>query len=155
MTHSKPLSKKPLKIAKWIPIIMLVISILGFADASYLTIGHLRGIAPSCGVLKGCETVTSSSYSEIFGIPVALGGSFYYLFVFILSIAYLDTKKEQLIQFASILTPLGLAASIWFVYLQIVVLKTICLYCMWSALFSTVLFTLGMTVLYKIKKAKN
>lgn len=33
--------------------------------AAYLTIQHLRGAAPFCTLLEGCEVVTTSEYNEL------------------------------------------------------------------------------------------
>jgi len=130
---------------------MLSIALLGFADATYLSIEHLRGAVPNCTLLEGCDVVTTSAYSEIFGIPVALGGSFYYLTIFLLLAGFLDTKKETLLHIASMLTPLGFLFSAWFVYVQLIILEAICIYCMGSAISSTLLFLLGMMILKKTK----
>ena len=141
--------QQPLQLSKWVPIVMLIVALIGFADATYLAIEHLRGVSPNCSLLEGCEVVTSSKYSEIFGIPVALGGSVYYLSVFLLLVAYLDTKKIFFFRLVTLLTPLGLLASAWFVFLQLGILKAICIYCMGSAISSTVLFVIAMVALRK------
>ncbi len=126
-----------------------MVSFLGFADASYLTIEHLRGVPPNCSFLEGCAEVTSSPYSEIAGIPVALGGALYYLSILLLSIAFLDSKKETLFRLACLLTPLGFLASAYFVFLMAFVIQALCIYCLGSAISSTLLFILGM---YSLKK---
>lgn len=146
--------QQPLQLSKWVPIVMLIVALIGFADATYLAIEHLRGVSPNCSILAGCEVVTSSKYSEIFGIPVALGGSVYYLSVFLLLVAYLDTKKIYFFRLVTLLTPLGLLASAWFVFLQLGILKAICIYCMGSAISSTVLFVLA-TVAVRKKNASS
>ena len=126
--------------------LFLVISLLGFLDAAYLTIEHYRGVVPPCAIVTGCETVTTSQYSLILGVPVALLGAVYYLLLIILSILYFDTKNERWIKRAAILTPLGLLASTWFIYLQGFIIKAWCLYCLGSATTSTLLFIVGMCI---------
>lgn len=138
---------KNLKIAA---IFFLVLSAIGFLDATYLTIEHYRGNIPPC-TIEGCEIVLTSAQSQVAGIPVSLAGSLYYLTILLLSIAYLDGKKEGLIRLASKLTILGFVASLYFVYLQFFVIKEICQYCMASAGTSTLLFILGMYILLKTK----
>lgn len=147
--------QQPLQLSKWVPIVMLIVALIGFADATYLAIEHLRGVSPNCSILAGCEVVTSSKYSEIFGIPVALGGSVYYLSVFLLLVAYLDTKKIYFFRLVTLLTPLGLLASAWFVFLQLGILKAICIYCMGSAISSTVLFVLATVAVRKKTVSPN
>jgi uncharacterized membrane protein len=124
--------------------IFLVVSLLGFLDASYLAVEHFQGRVPPCAFVTGCAQVTTSQYSLVLGIPVALLGALYYLAILVLSIAYLDTKREALLKHASYLTFLGMAASLWFIYLQAFVINAWCIYCLGSALTSTLLFITGL-----------
>lgn len=141
----EPLRSK--KVPKGLIIAFLLVSFLGFLDAGYLTVEHFRGVPPPCTILEGCEKVTTSEYSVIWGVPVALGGAIYYLAVFLLIILYFDRKNEIFLNLASYATIAGLLASAWFTYLQLFVIKAICLYCLFSALTSTTLFIFGMIIL--------
>ncbi len=123
--------------------LFLLFALLGFLDASYLTIEHYRGVVPPCAIVSGCETVTTSAYSVLFGIPVALLGALYYLMIIVLSILYLDSKKEKILKILARATVLGLLASAYFVYIQGFVLHAWCLYCLGSATTSTLLFIVG------------
>ena len=127
----------------------LTLSLIGFLDASYLAVKHYLGEPVVCSLLEGCEEVLTSKYAIVAGVPVALFGVFYYLAVFILIILYCDTGKTQFLRFAAYLTILGFAASLWFVYLQLFVIGAICLYCMASAITSTILFMLGLFIIFK------
>jgi uncharacterized membrane protein len=53
---------------------MAAIAATGIAISAYLTFVKLSGGQPYCGPIVGCETVNTSPYSAVFGIPVALGG---------------------------------------------------------------------------------
>lgn len=128
-------------------IFILLVSFLGFVDAAYLTIEHFRGLTPPCSVIIGCELVTTSRYAVVFNIPVALLGSLFYFTVLILAVAYLESQNRKFLTAAAVLTPFGFLASVWFVYLQVYVIKAICIYCVGSALSSTILFILGMVEL--------
>lgn len=152
MMTSEVSFNKPAAISNWLPIAFLILGAIGFIDATYLTTQHFLGTPVACSILKGCEQVTTSPYSIIFGIPVALLGSIYYLAILILSVIYLDSKKINILNIIAKITPLGFLASLYFVYLQIFVIKAICLYCMGSAATSTLLFILGMIYLAKHKK---
>jgi uncharacterized membrane protein len=132
---------------KKLGILFLVVSFLGFLDSTYLTVEHYRGVIPPCTIIKGCDVVTTSSYSVVAGIPVALAGSLFYLTIFFLSVWYLDSKKERALKLAAYLTFFGLLGSAWFVYVQLGILKAICIYCMGSAISSTTLFISGLFVL--------
>ena len=135
--------------AKVIATAFLIVSFIGFLDSSYLTVQHYRGEPPSCAIFTGCETVASSKYAVVGPIPLALLGLLYYLAIFILTVAYFDTKKERLLLLAALLTIAGFLASLYFVYLQLFVIKAICLYCIISAVSSTILFGFGLLAITK------
>lgn len=150
MNNLKHLLKKPLGIVpNSLVIFILVIALLGFADSSYLTIEHFRGIIPPCSLAGDCGAVLQSSYSVIFGLPVSLLGSVYYLIVSVGVFSYLDTKKTAILKWILLFTIFGLLASIWFVFLQAFVIKSYCLYCLGSALTSTILFITTIVVFAK------
>ena len=141
-------------IPNWIAIAFLVVSFAGFVDAAYLTVEHFQGNAPNCGEYSGCETVTTSEYSKIAGVPVALLGVFYYLTMLALAVTFLDRRDKRVLRLASWLSIAGLVASVVFVALQLFVIEAVCLYCMGSALTSTLLFILGMIVLQKTPRGE-
>lgn len=116
---------------------------MGFLDASYLVVKYYLGGSLPCSILDGCDTVTTSKYSTATGVPVALLGAIYYLIIFVLAISYLESKKSAVVFFLSRFTLIGFLASLWFVYLQVFVLKELCLYCLFSALTSTALFAVS------------
>lgn len=134
------------KIPKWIIAAFFITALIGFADAAFLTIEHYRGVVPPCSIISGCEKVTTSVYSEIFGIPLALFGAIYYFTLLVLIIAYFDIKKGIILKIASLITPIGFLASLYFVYLQLFVIQAVCLYCMISAAASVILFILGIMI---------
>src|SRR3989338_7652435 len=119
MTNLEVSSNKPAAPSNWLPFAFLIVSAFGFADASYLTAKHFLGAPVACSILKGCEQVTTSQFAVIFGVPVALLGSLYYLTILVLSVVYLDTRKIDILNFITKITPLGFLASLYFVYLQI------------------------------------
>lgn len=127
----------------WLPYAMLAVSFLGFLDASYLTQKHFTQSVIPCSITHGCEIVTNSAYSEVFGIPVALLGSLFYLAIFLGTFAAIESGSRRLLRAVSRLTLAGLLASMWFVYVQVVLIQAICQWCMISAVTSTTLFVLG------------
>lgn len=144
MTNSETSSTKPSKtIRKWIAPAFIIFSVVGLADASYLTAKHYLGSAIYCPVFGDCEKVITSSYSAIFGVPVSLLGALYYFTFLVLTILFLDTKNEKIMSFAARVSVLGLAASVWFSFLQFFVIKAFCPYCLVSAGTSAALFILG------------
>ncbi|MBU6427083.1 vitamin K epoxide reductase family protein [Patescibacteria group bacterium] len=142
---TRPLRRLPVSAV----VFLLVVALAGFVDASYLTIEHFQGAIPPCSLTGGCETVLSSPFSTFLGIPVSLLGALYYLTILICAFAYLEGKHEWMMRFALWFTVFGLAASLWFVYLQVFVIHSYCVYCIGSAITSTVLFVTAMEILKK------
>lgn len=138
------------KLNKFLITSFLVVALAGFADSVYLTTKYYIGTI-NCSVFSGCQEVLSSSYSDIFGIPTALLGAFFYLFILINILVYIQYKNKIATNVLAFIPTLGLLFSIWLVYLQLVVINAICIYCMGSALTSTLLFILSIFVL----KTKN
>lgn len=133
-------------------ILMAAVGFLGLLDSSYLAAEHYLGRVPPCSIFSGCDLVTTSKYATIGGVSVALLGAIYYFSVLILSIVYLETKKQSLIDFLARFVWVGFLASLWFVLLQAFVIKSFCLYCLFSALTSTVIFAAGLSVRRGLKK---
>ena len=145
MRDLKRLSSKPnLNSIKFIAAGWLVVSLIGFVDAAYLTIQHYRGASLDCYMLRDCEEVTTSQYATLGSIPIALLGAIFYLSIILFSAAYLDTKRSRLLIIISTLTSAGFLVSVILVYLQIFVIRAFCLHCLLSALASTVLFIMAL-----------
>lgn len=118
---------------KKIVLVNILFSILGIADTLYLTIAHYTQAVtlacPDTGFIN-CAKVTSSSYSEIFGIPAAVLGLVFFIVLFILGLPFLWSKKYSWLTLPrQIFVGIGLLSVFWFVYVEIHYLHAICLYC--------------------------
>ncbi|MBD3360197.1 hypothetical protein GF366_00175 [Candidatus Peregrinibacteria bacterium] len=142
------------KIPNWLIWSIVIVAFAGFLDATYLTVAHFSGSELNCSILEGCNEVTASEYSKIFGIPLALMGSLYYITILILTLLHYDTGNKNVISLVPILTTIGFIFTLYLVYLQLFVINAICVYCMFSALTSTVLFVLGLFILKYRKRLK-
>ena len=142
---------------KIILLALVLVAALGVADSVYLTKKHYTQ-EYTCSLLdiNSCESVLSSSYSSIFNLPIALLGSLYYLLIFI-SAGLLLKKENKISQLVLLFVPvLAFLFSLYLVYLQLFVLKSICQYCMLSAVTSTVIFILSLIFSQSKKElAKN
>ncbi len=126
----------------WLPNITLLFAALGIADAAYLTYEHYQGDTLVCGGIAGCDIVTTSAYATVAGIPIALIGILYYVAVFGLLSIHIIYAKRYLLYVATVLTGSGVLVSGVLVYLQLLVINAICVYCMVSAITSVLLFLL-------------
>ena len=159
MNNLKRLLTQPLaEVGSVVLGIFLLVAIIGFADASYLTVEHYLGVVPPCTLEQGCEVVLTSNYSVLFGVPTSLLGALYYLAVATGAFFYLESKHGQgkvaahhsaILRWTLMATALGFGMSLWFVYLQLFILHSICVYCMGSATSSTILFLLALWMLHK------
>jgi uncharacterized membrane protein len=109
-----------------------LLSLVGLADALYLTIEHVTGQSVRCTIISGCSEVLSSPYAVVAGVPLAVIGAAAYFTVFSLAIlAAFDYRIA-----GTLLTPLVIAmfvVSLWLIYLQAFVIREFCQYCLLSA----------------------
>jgi uncharacterized membrane protein len=150
MMNLKHLFKQPLRVVPTsVVIFLLVVALIGFMDATYLAVEHFQGRIPPCSVTADCERVLTSSYSTIAGLPVSLGGSIYYLIILIGAFYYLDTKNSAVLKWTLLFTAIGFMFSMWFVYIQVFVMHSYCVYCLGSFITSTILFVVAMELFSK------
>jgi uncharacterized membrane protein len=126
-------------------VVWMGLAAVGFLDAAYLAIEHYRGVVPPCSLVEGCEVVTTSAYATLFGMPVALLGALYYLALLMLAVRSLETRDDRYLRLGFRLTAIGAAMSVWFVYVQVGILRAICIYCIVSAAASFSLFLVSHT----------
>ncbi len=140
------------KVPKWLLWAIIITALIGFTDATYLTVKHYSGEELNCNIFDGCNIVTASPYSEVFGFPVALLGAMFYLSVLLLTLFYIDREKPVILSMITPITIAGFLASVWFMYLQFFVIEALCQYCILSAITSTLLFIFGLILTRHTKK---
>ena len=133
-TNSSLLTKR----STYIYAAVAVISLLGLADATYLTIEHVTGQSVRCTIIAGCSEVLSSKYAVVGGFPLAMIGAAAYFSVFSLATlaAFGYRFARTLLNF---LVAAMLLVSLWLVYLQAFVIRSFCQYCLFSAAITFVL----------------
>ena len=123
----------------------VVCAVIGLADSIYLAWLKLSGGLAACGGIGDCESVNSSIYSQINGVPIALLGAGAY--ILILLFLFLESRDDflgdwsPLIVFGLSLT--GTLYSIYLTYIEIAVLKAICPYCVLSAVAVLIIFVIS------------
>lgn len=131
---------------------VVILSVMGFMNASFLTYRYYFAGPPPC-TIQGCETVTTSEYAEIAGVSVALLGALYYLSLAALSAFLLNTPKRGVLFGAFLISSVGLLMSIWFTYVQLFILKAICIYCFFSAVETFIIFILLSIILARFRNS--
>ncbi len=126
----------------------------GFLDSVYLTTKYFVGTI-HCSALSGCQEVLNSAYSSIWGIPTASFGVAYYLSIIIATLIYWQIQQKYSFKYLTLIPSLGFLFTLWLIYLQIWVIGFICIYCMFSALSSTILFCLSLYFYHLNKTTKS
>jgi len=118
-----------------------VIGVVGIADSIYLTVHHYTATAVPCGLTGGCEMVLTSSYAELFGVPIAAYGAAAYFTAFSLAILAAYGNETAWKLFGALATVMALSSA-WLIYVQAFYINAWCQFCLLSALTSFTLFAL-------------
>ena len=111
-------------------VVLLVLAVVGGLISAYLTWTHFAGLTPVCtGSGEGCETVQSSRYASILGIPVALLGLLAYGGLVFSAILW----KEAGVYLGFLISLVGTLFSAYLTYLEIFVIGALCQWCLASA----------------------
>lgn len=120
-----------------------IVSLLGLADAIYLTVQHVTGQSVRCTIVSGCSEVLSSSYAVVAGQPLALIGAAAYFSVF--SLATLAAFGYRVAgTLMTVLVLLMFLFSLWLIYLQAFVIGAFCQFCLLSAAITTALTVIAL-----------
>lgn len=152
---------------KFLLYFLLILALLGAADAGYLLVQTVSGkavICPNVPVgrfnLNQCNIVLATPYAKFLGFPVALYSLAAYLLFAILVLeefvyfSVLIGSGNQSLQWRTMkilmyLSGAGFLISLYFIYLQLFVIKALCFYCLLSAIIMTLIFALS--IVYNAK----
>jgi uncharacterized membrane protein len=131
---------------------LLLLSLLGAGIAIYLTAVHYENVPLICSTrgLIDCSRVLSSAYSIVPGttVPISVPGLLWCVVsagLAITGLRALQLQVERRIQIAQFVwSVLGMLTVIYLVYVELVLLHTICAWC--TALHAIILVTLLTTI---------
>ncbi len=119
--------------ARWPGWVGTVLSVVGLAVSAYLTYAHYTTAAnlscPESSIIN-CAKVTTSQYSHIFGLPVAVLGLAFFAAMVPLQLpvtwrmAWFPLRAVRLLS-----TVVGVGMIVWLLYAELFRLDAICLYC--------------------------
>lgn len=92
-----------------------------------------------CDTGSGCDTVQNSTYSELFGIKLSWIGIT--SFSILLAAYFLFRDKRYWIFF--LMSTLGMISAIYFIYLQVFVIKALCNNCLVVDILAILIFILS------------
>ena len=109
--------------------ILLIIFIISLIS-SIIILSTVYGNSSFCEPNGGCNSVQNSKYGYLFGISNSIYGIFIFLTLSIITFSQIKkpTKNKQLlIKYA---VTIGFIIAIYFIFLQIFILKALCRYCL-------------------------
>lgn len=140
-----------LNIPNWFLWMIIVLALIGFTDSAFLLAKRISGAPIPCFITSGCDTVSKSPYSVLFGVPLSAWGVIFYLGTGFLALLYLDTKNLLVAKLIPLATTIGFLSSLYFIYVQKFKIGAFCIYCILSAIISTALFVCGIRIWQKLK----
>jgi len=130
----------------WLPWTTLLLSIAGVAVAAYLTYEHFTAgttlACPDTGVVN-CMKVTSSEYSKLLGIPVALLGLGFFVGMTVLSLPPMwrtPSPWPGRLRLAAVIV--GVVFVCYLIWAELFRIDAICLWCTVVHALTLVLFGL-------------
>ena len=129
----------------WPSVVGTTLSLLGFGIAGYLTYEHYTSstslTCPASGGIVNCLKVTTSQYSHIAGIPVALLGLIFFAVMLVLQSPWAWRSYWTPVRAGRVLWSLvGVGTAVWLIYAELFKLDAICLWCTAVHVISVLLF---------------
>jgi uncharacterized membrane protein len=110
--------------------LLALLAVAGALNSAYLTWSYLQGITPVCvGDSSGCETVQTSRYAEVLGVPVAALGVIAY--AGLLGSALIRDARAAL--FGLFVALVGTLFSAYLTYVEFFVIQALCQWCVANA----------------------
>jgi uncharacterized membrane protein len=118
---------------RWPWLIGLILCVLGLGVSAYLTYAHYTSAAvlacPENATIN-CAKVTTSIYSHILGIPVAVLGLVFFVGMIPLQLPAAWRSRWWPIRYGRLAASvIGVGMILWLVYAELFKLDAICLYC--------------------------
>lgn len=111
----------------------LVVSVLGLAVAGYLTFEHFTAsttLACSDSGAINCLKVTTSSYSKVAGVPVALLGLIFFVAMTALCLPPVWRATDRNLRRVRLAaSTVGMASVLYLVWVELFRVDAICLWC--------------------------
>jgi uncharacterized membrane protein len=130
----------------WLRWTTLVLALIGLGVSTYLTVAHYSTAVtlacPNTGVVN-CQKVTTSAESKVFGIPVALLGLIFYVFVVGIMTPWAWRARRREVALARLLgLVVGIGFVIYLIYAELFEIGNICLECTSIHVITFILFVL-------------
>jgi uncharacterized membrane protein len=123
--------------------LVATMALIGVLVATYLTLYKVGVIGELTCTVGSCETVNTSRWALLLRIPVAAWGVAFYLTILVVALLgtsarYAESRGVSLTLAG--LTGWGVLFSAWLTWLELFVIRAICIWCVTSAAIVTVCF---------------
>jgi uncharacterized membrane protein len=131
---------------RWIQLTTFILSVAGLGVSAYLTIVHYSTAVtlacPDTGTVN-CEKVITSPQSVIFGIPVAVWGLVFFVFMVAVNNPLAWRSPLPAVHLARLLSVVaGIVFVLYLIYVEFFKVNAICLWCTSVHVITFVLFVL-------------
>ncbi len=133
-------------------LILAVLDTVGLLVAGYLSVVELSGGVPTCGLISGCEEVAKSQYNNFLGVPVAVFGVLLSVVLLSLALAWWKTDIYGLLLAHYALSLVGVIFDAYFLFLQVFVIKAVCVWCVTYEISLLLRFVIAAVVYYRQPK---
>ena len=118
---------------KWLPITTLALTAAGLAVATYLAVAHYASPAMlfcSANSVVDCEAVTTSPESRVLGIPVAVLGVAFFLFMAVMNTPAAWRSPSSAVRWLRLGgAGVGVIFVVYLVSAELILIGRICLWC--------------------------
>ncbi|HEY8796069.1 MAG TPA: vitamin K epoxide reductase family protein [Gemmatimonadaceae bacterium] len=135
---------------------LVLLAVVGIGIALYLTLYKVGVIGVLSCSIGSCETVNTSKWSMLMGIPIAAWGLAAYAALLVLAIAGSSEAREASVPIARMLVALAawsVLFSAWLTYLELFVIHAICIWCVTSALLWVVILAVSVADLRSVSRS--
>ncbi len=134
--------------AAWLDHAMPVLALIGLGVAGYLTYVETQSVSAVCGPIGDCNSVQTSPYAKVLGVlPVGLLGAFGYIAILVVWF-YGRFRSDRLSEYAPMaifgMTFFGTLYSLYLTFIELFVIKAVCIWCLSSAVIITLLMLLSL-----------
>ena len=129
-----------------------VLAAAGLLVSIYLSWVHFVGVPPVCvGGSGGCETVQSSRYATVSGVPVAVVGIAGYAALLVSAVL----RGEVGVYLGFLISLVGTLFSAYLTYLEIFVIHAICQWCVASAAIMVAAFICASVAAWRLASSER
>jgi uncharacterized membrane protein len=135
------------RLPQWVDYLTPALTVIGMGVAGYLAYIEITATAAVCGPVGDCNAVNTSTYARLFGVlPIGVMGVSGYIAILT---AWLwgrfrsDKLASSMPMILFGFTLFGTLFSIYLTYLEVYIIRAVCMWCLSSAVIMTVLLLLN------------